>query len=107
VVLLNPGFEAKAGVKFEAYIQGCTTAGLPPHLLRRILPKPVGDDVPLSNINAEGDVQTKPARVQKTFTPVQENKIINAEGDVKNTTPIKQKKNGTVVQKETKPDGRE
>lgn len=35
-VTLNPGFEAKAGIKFEAYIQGCTGAGSPPHPLRII-----------------------------------------------------------------------
>jgi hypothetical protein len=35
IVTLNPGFEAKAGVKLEAYIQGCTTAGQPPRPLLR------------------------------------------------------------------------
>jgi hypothetical protein len=106
VVLLNPGFEAKAGVKFEAYIQGCTGAGLPPHLLRRILPNPTVNEMP-ENIHAEGDVQIKSVSVQKTFVTTQENKIINAEGDVKNTTPVKKKASGTIVQRETKPDGRE
>jgi hypothetical protein len=33
-VTLNPGFEAKAGTKFEAYIFGCTTSGTPPHPLK-------------------------------------------------------------------------
>lgn len=33
-VTLDPGFEAKAGTKFEAYIFGCTTAGTPPHPLK-------------------------------------------------------------------------
>ncbi len=36
VITLNPGFEVKAGSKFEAYIQGCTTAGLPPRPLKPI-----------------------------------------------------------------------
>jgi hypothetical protein len=35
-VTLNPGFEAKAGVKMEAYIQGCTGSGLPPKPLKTI-----------------------------------------------------------------------
>lgn len=34
VITLNPGFEVKAGSKFEAYINGCTGAGNPPHPLR-------------------------------------------------------------------------
>lgn len=34
VITLNPGFEVKAGSKFEAYISGCTGAGNPPHPLR-------------------------------------------------------------------------
>ena len=33
-VTLNPGFEVKAGSKFEAYIFGCTTSGTPPRPLR-------------------------------------------------------------------------
>jgi hypothetical protein len=33
-IVLNPGFEAKAGVKLEAYIQGCTGSGTPPKPLR-------------------------------------------------------------------------
>lgn len=37
-ITMNPGFEAKAGVKFEAYIQGCTTAGQPPRPLRTATP---------------------------------------------------------------------
>jgi hypothetical protein len=36
VITLSPGFEVKAGSKFEAYIQGCTTAGLPPRPLKPI-----------------------------------------------------------------------
>jgi hypothetical protein len=36
VVTMNPGFEVKAGSKFEAYIQGCTGAGSPPRPLRII-----------------------------------------------------------------------
>jgi hypothetical protein len=106
VVLLNPGFEAKAGTKFEAYIQGCTSAGVPPHLLRRILPKTVENVVP-ANINAEGDVQTKLPSMQKIVAPVQETKTLNAEGDIKNALPTKQRTSGMVVQKETKPDGKE
>jgi hypothetical protein len=106
VVLLNPGFEAKTGTKFEAYIQGCTTAGLPPHLLRRVLPKALENEVP-ANINPEGDAAIRSTNTQKTFVPVQENKIINAEGDVKTPLPVKQKISGTIVQKETKPDGKE
>ncbi|MBL7748924.1 MAG: hypothetical protein JNM19_15910, partial [Chitinophagaceae bacterium] len=35
-ITLNPGFEVKAGSKFEAYIAGCTTAGSPPRDLRII-----------------------------------------------------------------------
>lgn len=35
-ITLNPGFEVKAGSKFEAYIQGCTGAGSPPRDLRII-----------------------------------------------------------------------
>jgi hypothetical protein len=31
---MNPGFEVKAGSKFEAYIQGCTGAGSPPRPLK-------------------------------------------------------------------------
>ncbi|MBL7729220.1 MAG: hypothetical protein JNM68_16110 [Dinghuibacter sp.] len=37
-VTMSPGFEAKAGVKFEAYIQGCTTSGQPPRPLRTAQP---------------------------------------------------------------------
>jgi hypothetical protein len=106
VVLLNPGFEAKAGVKFEAYIQGCTSAGAPPHLLRRILPNTMANEIPV-NINPEGDVQTKQIRVQNTFTPAQENKTMYPEGDLKNASPTQQKPSGTVVQKVIKPDGSE
>jgi photosystem II stability/assembly factor-like uncharacterized protein len=103
VVLLNPGFQALQGTKFEAYIQGCTSAGVPPHLLRRILPKPLENEVP-ANINPEGDAQIKSARVQKTFTLAQENKPMNAEGDVKNTLPTKQKMH-QIKEKVAKPEG--
>jgi len=34
VIVLNPGFQATQGVKFEAYIRGCTGAGSPPNPLR-------------------------------------------------------------------------
>jgi hypothetical protein len=34
-ITLNPGFEAKAGVRLEAYIQGCTGSGLPPRPLEK------------------------------------------------------------------------
>jgi hypothetical protein len=34
VIQLNPGFEAKSGSFFEAYIQGCTSAGNPPRPLQ-------------------------------------------------------------------------
>jgi hypothetical protein len=103
-VFLNPGFEAKAGIKLEAYIQGCTGAGQPPHTLRSILPKKVENEM-LANINPEGDAQIKLISTQKTVAQAQENKIMNAEGDVQNALPTKQKTSGTVVQKETKPDG--
>jgi hypothetical protein len=33
-ITLNPGFEVKAGSKFEAYLSGCTGAGNPPRPLR-------------------------------------------------------------------------
>jgi hypothetical protein len=40
-ITLNPGFEVKAGSKFEAYIQGCTGSGQPPRPLRIT---PVGNE---------------------------------------------------------------
>lgn len=36
MIVMNPGFEVKAGSKFEAYIFGCTTSGTPPHPLKII-----------------------------------------------------------------------
>ncbi len=40
-ITMNPGFEVKAGSKFEAYIQGCTGTGSPPRDLRIV---PVGNE---------------------------------------------------------------
>jgi photosystem II stability/assembly factor-like uncharacterized protein len=40
-IILTPGFEAKAGIKLEAYIQGCTGSGTPPRPLRMATGIPV------------------------------------------------------------------
>ncbi|MEI2738311.1 MAG: 3-coathanger stack domain-containing protein [Chitinophagaceae bacterium] len=53
-ITLNPGFEVKAGSKFEAYIIGCTTSGTPPRPLRivpiqRNVTTPVQQPVPSQN----------------------------------------------------------
>lgn len=44
-ITLSPGFEVKAGSKFEAYIQGCTGAGSPPRPLRIV---PAGGEIELT-----------------------------------------------------------
>lgn len=55
-IVLNPGFQAKSGSKFEAYIQGCTTSGQGPRPLRIV---PVGSELQLTPAaprpNPEGD----------------------------------------------------
>jgi hypothetical protein len=53
-ITLNPGFEVKAGSKFEAYIQGCTGAGSPPRPLR-IVPLHSGKEVIELKPNPEGN----------------------------------------------------
>jgi hypothetical protein len=55
-VQLNPGFNARSGSKFQAYLDGCTGAGSPPRPLRRITPGSK-DEVSweVSNINPAGD----------------------------------------------------
>ncbi|MES2772902.1 MAG: 3-coathanger stack domain-containing protein [Bacteroidota bacterium] len=54
-ILLSPGFEAKAGTKFEAYLQGCTGSGTPPRPLK-LLPSTNKITVEQSgnNINPQG-----------------------------------------------------
>ncbi len=53
IISLNPGFSARDGSKFQAYLQGCTGAGSPPRPLEKIIltnavefyrPSPTGDD---------------------------------------------------------------
>jgi hypothetical protein len=102
-ILLNPGFEAKAGVKLQAYIQGCTGAGTPPLLLKTILPKPVENES-LTNINPEGDTNGNTKKVDRKINVTQNKNELNAEGDVKSPLLTKPK---TVQPTEviTKPDG--
>lgn len=100
-ILLNPGFEALTGTKFEAYIQGCTSAGSPPNPLRIIpITNPVNNE-PL-NINPEGDGNRRNTDIPRNSTPAIEN--MNAEGDVNNPTKPKQQ-NNKPIQQNTKPEG--
>jgi hypothetical protein len=84
-ITLSPGFEVKTGSKMEAYIQGCTGAGVPPRPLRmvtnagkqetnwQVIPNPAGDG-------------EKPAqRKSSTGTRAATN---NPEGDGQNTKPV-------------------
>jgi hypothetical protein len=102
VVLLNPGFQAVQGTKFEAYIQGCTGAGSPPHQLRILKPiNVINTDTPNEHILAEGDVKTI---TQPRRNIAQPNKTVSAEGDVKYALPIKQHQNKP-KENITKPEG--
>ncbi len=107
VILLNPGFQAVSGTKFEAYLQGCTSAGSPPNPLR-IFPitNPVNNNTININPEGEGNIRTTTQPRNRNTTPVQENKNTNAEGDVKNPSTIKDKtNNGNLQQKIIKPEG--
>lgn len=53
-ITLNPGFEVKAGSKFEAYIQGCTGSGQPPRALR-FVPAANTMDITEPRPNPEGN----------------------------------------------------
>ncbi len=105
IVMLNPGFHAWAGTKFEAYLQGCTSAGQPPHQLRMLSNKiKLKEQFAEVNFSAEGDVKTS-----RLFTPIpfvvnKENKIHHAEGDVVNPTETKNK-TLIVTPKISKPEG--
>jgi hypothetical protein len=102
VVLLNPGFQALQGIKFEAYIQGCTGAGSPPHQLRIARPNSlINTETIDQNILAEGDVKT--FNRTKKITQ-QAEKTASAEGDVKNSLPAKRKTN-QVKNSTLKPEG--
>jgi len=104
-IKLNPGFRALAGTKFEAYLQGYTTAGLPPHSLRRPSNRIKLNEVQdYENINAEGDKKTLKLFLPNIFINNMENKIMNAEGDVTNPTGIKNKA-GIVIPNVIKPEG--
>ncbi len=100
-IVLNPGFQALTGTKFEAYIQGCTSAGSPPNPLRIFSNTNIVNINPV-NINPEGDGNRTNANIPRNSTPATENN--NAEGDVKNPTSPKQQNNKT-IQQNTKPEG--
>ncbi len=103
-VTLTSGFRAQAGTKFEAYIQGCTSAGSPPHVLRGVKPGSLSGDIPI-NLNPEGEGERKKIFISRSFGQSQEN--ANPEGDVKSVSIPKRRQNNMPIGKETKPDGRE
>ncbi len=103
VILLNPGFQAFAGTKFQAYIQGCTSAGSPPNPLR-IFPNTNAFNINPVNINPEGDGNRNNNSIPRNSTPTIVN--MNAEGDVRNPiTPKQQKNNNKMIKQNTKPEG--
>ncbi len=105
IITLNPGFHAWPGTKFEAYLQGCTSAGFPPHQLRRLSNRAKLNDVPdYKNIHAEGDGNSFKLFTPKTFMLNESNKNLHAEGDV--VSPVKEKTNSKSVKEIiTKPEG--
>lgn len=55
-IQLNAGFSAKNGIKFQAYLDGCTNAGNPPRPLRTTArPNADGTNWEVVNINPAGD----------------------------------------------------
>jgi hypothetical protein len=55
-IQLNPGFSARSGIKFQAYLDGCTGAGGPPRPLRTTArPNADGTNWELVNTNPAGD----------------------------------------------------
>ncbi|MBL0145854.1 MAG: hypothetical protein IPP48_08920 [Chitinophagaceae bacterium] len=102
MVILNPGFEAKQDVKFEAYIQGCT--GIPHQLRVQKINKTINEEN--KNILAEGDVKTNTINNAKSALQKSDNLMLSAEGDVKNSLPVKQREKPT-KQNTLKPEGDE
>lgn len=75
-IQLNPGFSAKDGSKFQAYLQGCTVNGSPPRPLEKII---ISNAVETNFISPEGEVEKVPelnAPSQPQTDPVQKNVTI-------------------------------
>ena len=82
VITLNPGFEVKAGSKFEGYIQGCTGSLSPPRPLRMVPGGNNGPDwriIPSNEINPAGDGARPVSPQNHPATPTQIS--ANPEGD--------------------------
>lgn len=87
-IQLNPGFSAKNGIKFQAYLDGCTGAGSPPRPLRTTSrPNADGTNWELVNTNPAGDGE-KPR--QSTSRPVAAPANTHPEGEGVTTSPVRQ-----------------
>lgn len=101
IINLKPGFSAKNGTKFQAYIQGCTGAGTPPLPLKVIAPTTKVVDAS----KAEGDVVTP--TMNKNTVRLNNQQVTNTspEGDKQATQQKAKPIQNNTSNKPEKPEG--